>query len=376
MPLPLSTTAISEKNKLATDSVFLVLLEIVIPGIEQTIRVVHNTEDIEWNGYTWSRVQFQLEDIRGNAAGEVPRVELRVDNTQQVLEYYIHAYETWCKNNYRQNITCTIYVINSKNLWRTVIGHSLENGRFNNGVTTPDGWSGTSLEESDADAWVTGGINNSRCVRVVRSIGSGATARTWRHTGYIEFQPPYPTQFRQTYYSKGVDIADDGGSRSSRMTAEIVLEDDSAEWHPDTDGALPVGTGDWYERAYTYQAAQGIKKIRPSFYTRYQSGIAYLDNLVTEVGGNQDPEAEYLFELLQPKANSQWATFTLGARNPFNNRYPRHRLVPICRWKDRDSNCEYAVADGTICDKTWETCKARGNTINNGGFFNTGRPGS
>jgi len=368
VPLPLSTTAILEKNKLATDSVFLVCLEIVIPGISQTVRVVNNTEDIVWNGYTWSRIQFQLEDIRGNAAGEVPRVDLRLDNTQQVLEYYIHAYETWCKNNYRQNITCTIYVVNSKNLERSI----LTNGKLNQGVTTPTAWTAAYFEEPLADAWVTGGMNNSRCVRIVRSVGSGS-AQIQLQADEITFDSPYPTWFKITYWSKGTSIADDGGTRQSRMTARLTLEDDSQEWRADSAGNLPLGTSEWYEREYTWTSAQGIKAILPTFHTRYQSGTAYVDEIVTMVGGTVAPEAEYVFELLQPKIDELWATFTLGARNPFNNRYPANRLIPICRWKDRDSNCEYAVADGTVCDKTWDTCKARGNTLNNGAFFNTGR---
>ena len=205
MPLTLSSTAIEEKNKLATDSAFLILLEITIPGTDDMIRVVNNTEDITWNSLDWTRTQFDLDTITTGSTGEVTSVELRVDNTQQVLEYYIHSYEAWCKVNYREPILCTIYVVNSLNL---------------------------------AD----------------------------------------PTA-----------------------------------------------------------------------------------------------EAEYDFQLIQPKSNPLWITFTLGASNPFDKRYPRTRLIPVCPWKFKGSRCLYAGAE-TSCNKTFDRCKTLDNTLHFRGFFVTGRP--
>lgn len=48
MAISLSSVAIQEKNKLATDSVFLVCLRIIIPGVDEIIRLVSNSEDITW----------------------------------------------------------------------------------------------------------------------------------------------------------------------------------------------------------------------------------------------------------------------------------------------------------------------------------------
>ena len=46
------------------------------------------------------------------------------------------------------------------------------------------------------------------------------------------------------------------------------------------------------------------------------------------------PEVEYLFELKQPKTNYRWATFVLGASNPFNKRFPQNRMLKNhCRFK-------------------------------------------
>ncbi len=58
MPLSLSSIAIEEKNKLATDSVFLICLEITIPGVAEPVRVVRNNEDLTWQGETWVAFPF------------------------------------------------------------------------------------------------------------------------------------------------------------------------------------------------------------------------------------------------------------------------------------------------------------------------------
>ena len=47
--LSLSAIAKAEKNKMDTDSVFILLLELNIPMADvDPIRVCHNTEDVEW----------------------------------------------------------------------------------------------------------------------------------------------------------------------------------------------------------------------------------------------------------------------------------------------------------------------------------------
>jgi len=206
MPIPLSSVAIEEKNKLAADSVFLVALKIEIPGLEEIIRVVRNTEDITWKGETWTAVGFDMEEIKSDSKGEVPRVDIRVSNVDRSLEYYVHEYETWCKANYREPITCTIYVVNSLNL------------------------------------------------------------------------------------------------------------------------------------------------------------------------ASDTPEAEHVFELVQPKANAKEMTFTLGASNPFNRRYPKGRLLPTCqRWRFKDDRCAYAGSE-TVCDKTLARCRELSNTDRFDGFYAVWRP--
>ena len=114
MPLSLSSIAIEEKNKLATDSVFLICLEIEIPGLDETVRVVRNNEDLIWKGETWVAFPFEIDEIGDVSKGEVPQVNVRVSNVSRALEAYLYEYDTYCKNNGFSPITVKIYVVNTK----------------------------------------------------------------------------------------------------------------------------------------------------------------------------------------------------------------------------------------------------------------------
>jgi len=208
--LPLSSIAIAEKNKLGTDSVFLLLLEITIPGVGTPIRIVGNNEDITWRTYTWQAFPFELDEISDGNKGEVPRVDLRVSNVSRAMEVYLADYDTYTKANGYSPVTVSIFVLNSKNLASTV------------------------------------------------------------------------------------------------------------------------------------------------------------------------PEVEHIFELTQPKTNSQWATFTLGADNPFSRRFPVHRILKQhCRFVFKDAFCGYAGATAT-CDKTLLACRSMAGGSNSarfGGFLGVGASG-
>jgi len=116
MPLSLSSIAITEKNKLGTDSVFLALMEVTIPGLGTPLRVAGNTESVTWNALTWTPFPFTLGDITEDGKGEVPSLTINIGNESRVMEQYIQAYDLYCKTNGYSPISCVIYVINTKNI--------------------------------------------------------------------------------------------------------------------------------------------------------------------------------------------------------------------------------------------------------------------
>lgn len=73
----LSTAALTEKNKIATDSAWLVLLEIQFAS---TIRLAANNEDVTWDSQTWQAFPFELDTIGETGKGEMPAVAVKVSN--------------------------------------------------------------------------------------------------------------------------------------------------------------------------------------------------------------------------------------------------------------------------------------------------------
>lgn len=82
----LSAAAILEKNKIAGEGAWLILLEILIGEI--TLRLVRNTEDIDWNGETWTAFPFELDDLTEDRQ-EMPQLKIRVGNVSRVVQGYV-----------------------------------------------------------------------------------------------------------------------------------------------------------------------------------------------------------------------------------------------------------------------------------------------
>jgi len=218
MSLSISSIAIQEKNKLNTDSVFLVCLRIVIPGVTEVIRLVDNTENITWQHpddstpETWIAFPFQVNEISEGSSGEVPCVTVQISNISRVMDQYLQTYDAYIKANGYSPTTISICVINTK---------------------------------------------------------------------------------------------------------VIAL----------------------------YPAA--------------------------------DPEVDYLFELKQPKADAQWATFILSASNPYQRRFPQNRILRNhCRFKFKgiDGRCGY-TGDDTTCDYTLLGCRAKNNSTRFGNAPGVGQGG-
>jgi phage-related protein len=89
--LSLSTIAKLEKNKIASDGAWLVLLEVTLPTDDDNlvIRIVRNNEDIVWNGYTWIGFPFDLDEVSENSNGELPQLTLKVSNVSRVVQQYV-----------------------------------------------------------------------------------------------------------------------------------------------------------------------------------------------------------------------------------------------------------------------------------------------
>lgn len=84
----LTLTAIGEqeKNKLASDSAFIILLDF---DLGEHLRICYNNENIIWNGEEYIAFPFTLGNVSESTDGSDPNVELNIDNTTQAFEKYI-----------------------------------------------------------------------------------------------------------------------------------------------------------------------------------------------------------------------------------------------------------------------------------------------
>ena len=89
MALKLTTAAIASANNTELDASWLLLLEIIIDGEDEHICLVHNNEDITWNGQLWQAFPFSLSDSKNDNKGTLSSATIEVDNTSRDLEYYL-----------------------------------------------------------------------------------------------------------------------------------------------------------------------------------------------------------------------------------------------------------------------------------------------
>lgn len=127
MSLYLSNITKVEKNKLTSNSVFLSLLEINIPSVEETLRVVSNNEDIVWAGKTWQRFPFEVGEYTESSNAEISTVKITVSNVYNKIGQYIRQYESYIKQNVFEPIKVIFYIVNSKDLdnMTPIVEHNL-----------------------------------------------------------------------------------------------------------------------------------------------------------------------------------------------------------------------------------------------------------
>ena len=108
--LNLSNASLLEANSLFTDGVWLILLEINLPSMEEPIRIVRNTDNITWNGHVWQAFPFQIGDVTEASQGEMPTLDIKVSNISQVLQPLVE------KANGGNGSVVILRVVNSKHL--------------------------------------------------------------------------------------------------------------------------------------------------------------------------------------------------------------------------------------------------------------------
>ena len=74
------------------------------------------------------------------------------------------------------------------------------------------------------------------------------------------------------------------------------------------------------------------------------------------------------FELVSWDMDAHFASFKLGASNPFMQKYPLRQIyADFCQWKFKSSQCAYS-GSAISCDKSLTFCRSLNNSPRFGGF--------
>jgi lambda family phage minor tail protein L len=104
-----SQIATLEKNKLSTDAPFLMLFEIKANALGDSIRLVRNTEGIQWNGTTWTAFPVDVEPYDEDGK-TLPALNLKISSGGGIITTYLQQY------NGLVDAKANIYIVHAKNL--------------------------------------------------------------------------------------------------------------------------------------------------------------------------------------------------------------------------------------------------------------------
>ncbi len=117
MPKSLDANLILEKNKIQSDSPWLLFLEITLltpnnPNEVNPLKLyfVRNPENITYSGQEYIAFPFTVEPYKSTNKGEIPIVEIKVSNITQYIQKYLEYYQGGVGSN------CKITVVNRANL--------------------------------------------------------------------------------------------------------------------------------------------------------------------------------------------------------------------------------------------------------------------
>lgn len=84
--ISLSAISKAEKNKLSTNSIFHILLEI---RLQDTIYICYNNENVTWKGQEYTAFPFEIGETSEQMDGSDPHVSLKVSNVARGMQWYI-----------------------------------------------------------------------------------------------------------------------------------------------------------------------------------------------------------------------------------------------------------------------------------------------
>lgn len=115
MSWELPDALIERSNSLSDTGAWIWLFELQLPAPTGTLRFANNTEDITWNGETWNKCYFQIDDIPESDNTEVPQLNVRLPNPDNTIQAAVESIQGGVGN------PCILYLIHSNNTSETTV---------------------------------------------------------------------------------------------------------------------------------------------------------------------------------------------------------------------------------------------------------------
>lgn len=90
MPLPFSPSGLIEKNKLANDMPWIVLIELQLPD-GTSAYFSKNNEEVPWNGFVWNPIPVLLSDNTQDMKS-MPTFTIQISNVSGEVQQYLELY--------------------------------------------------------------------------------------------------------------------------------------------------------------------------------------------------------------------------------------------------------------------------------------------
>ena len=86
----LSPNLLIQKNKIASDAPWLILLQVTFTDEPPTtLYLVRNVENVIFDGQEYTAFPFEMDAQRETSKGEIPTISVRVSNVSRTMEYYM-----------------------------------------------------------------------------------------------------------------------------------------------------------------------------------------------------------------------------------------------------------------------------------------------
>lgn len=86
-----SQVATLEKNRLASDAPFIMLVKVTCRDLPEPIYLARNTEDVIWNGVTWTAFPIDIGSCQEDGK-TLPSVDLKISSGQGLIVTYLQQY--------------------------------------------------------------------------------------------------------------------------------------------------------------------------------------------------------------------------------------------------------------------------------------------